>query len=347
VKPEEVPYQRSDTSGFTNLFSLTRDPHEILLEEIGPAYQAYRELWDSTSDFSATVPYPLHLDIELNYSCNFRCPMCPHGMPDAWKPDYANQWMSFELFKRLIDEGVPLGLRAVRLNQLNEPLMRKDLDTFVAYAKQAGVIDIHINTNAALLTRKRSVQLIEAGLTQLRVSVDASTAQTFGIVRVGGNYDTVVKNVREFIEVRREMGRRLPLLRVSFVRTAENEHEVEAFIDQWKGSADYFAISDYSNWAPESTTGGEHYPTTRLNVVSEFRCPQPWQRATVYVNGDVFPCCSETGRRHPIGNLQERSLSEIWNSPEIEAMRQLHKEGRWRDNPICRLCVETTNVVND
>jgi radical SAM protein with 4Fe4S-binding SPASM domain len=340
-------FQRRDTSGFTNLFSLTRDPHQVLFEELGPAYQAYRELWDRTSNFESIPGFPIHLDIELNYSCNFRCPMCPHGMPDAWKPDYNHQWMDFELFARVIDEGVRAGLRSVRLNQLNEPLMRRDLDRFVAYARDAGVIDIHINTNGALLTRERSERLITAGLTQLRVSIDASTPETFNLVRVGGNYETVVRNVREFIAVRQEMGRRLPLLRVSFVRTAENEHEVEAFVEQWSDVADYYAVSDYSNWAPESVTGATHYPSTRLNVVSEFRCPQPWQRATIYANGDVFPCCSETGRRHPVGNVRDQSLAAMWNSPVVQQLRTLHTEGRWRDNPICRSCVESSNVVND
>lgn len=344
---DEVRYQRSDTSGFTNMFSLSRDPHEILLEEIGPAYQAYRELWDRTSNFEEAPPYPVHLDFELNYSCNFRCPMCPHGMADAWKPDYAHEWMDFDVYKRVIDEGVARGLRSVRLNQLNEPLMRKDLERFIAYARDAGVIDLHLNTNAALLTRERSKRLIEAGVTQLRVSIDASNAATFAIVRVRGDYDEVVQNVRDFIDVRRELGRRLPLLRVSFVRTAENEGEVEAFVEQWKNVADYYAVSDYSNWAPESTSGAEHYPSSRLNVVSDFRCPQPWQRATVYTNGDVFPCCSESGRRHPVGNVRQQSLAEIWSSPAVAAMRQLHLEGRWRDNAVCRICVETSNVVND
>lgn len=329
------------------MFSLKRDPNEVLIEELGEGYRAYRELWDRTSNFEAAVPYPLHLDIELNYSCNFKCPMCPHGIPDAWKPDYDHQWMPFELFQRVVDEGARLGLRSVRLNQLNEPLMRKDLETFVAYLKNAGIIDIHINTNGSLLTRKRSAQLIEAGLTQLRVSIDASSAATFSVVRAGGNYYAVVKNVRDFIDVRRDMQRRLPLLRVSFVRTAENEHELAAFFEQWKETADYYAVSDYANWAPESEKAGRHFPSTSMERVSAFRCPQPWQRATVYANGDVFPCCSETGRRHALGNVQEQSLAEIWKSPAVEGMRQLHKEGRWRDDPVCQVCVENSNVAND
>ena len=62
-----------------------------------------------------------------------------------------------------------------------------------------------------------------------------------------------------------------------FVRTAQNEHELEAFIETWKDVADYYAVSDYSNWAPESTESARLFPSRPLTVLTEFRCPQPWQ----------------------------------------------------------------------
>ena len=40
------------------------------------AYDEYRRMWDATSKLEMETNFPLQLDFELNYSCNFSCPMC-------------------------------------------------------------------------------------------------------------------------------------------------------------------------------------------------------------------------------------------------------------------------------
>ena len=45
----------------------------------------------------------------------------------------------FKAFKEIIDEGVEKGLKAIRLNYINEPLIRKDIIDFIIYAKKKGI----------------------------------------------------------------------------------------------------------------------------------------------------------------------------------------------------------------
>ena len=47
-------------------------------------------------------------------------------------------WFSFEAFKEIIDEGVKKGLKAIRLNYINEPLIRRDIIDFIKYANKKG-----------------------------------------------------------------------------------------------------------------------------------------------------------------------------------------------------------------
>ena len=36
-------------------------------------------------------------------------------------------WLDFSIYKKIIDDGVKNGLKSVRLNYINEPLIRKDI----------------------------------------------------------------------------------------------------------------------------------------------------------------------------------------------------------------------------
>ena len=72
--------------------------------------------------------------------------------------------------------GVPV------LQGIGEPLLNRDLAAMIGYLKQRDVYVV-FNTNAALLTRRRQVELIESQLDELRVSIDGSTPETYAKVR--------------------------------------------------------------------------------------------------------------------------------------------------------------------
>lgn len=75
-------------------------------------YQKYRDLWEQTSKLETVTNFPLQLDFELNYSCNFSCPMC------TWNAESTasfgkDKWFPFEVWKELIDEAIPKGLKSI------------------------------------------------------------------------------------------------------------------------------------------------------------------------------------------------------------------------------------------
>ena len=39
-------------------------------------YDEYRKQWDEATKLNLVTDFPLQIDFELNYSCNFTCPMC-------------------------------------------------------------------------------------------------------------------------------------------------------------------------------------------------------------------------------------------------------------------------------
>lgn len=54
-----------------------------------------------------------------------------------------------------------------------------------------------------------------------------------------------------------------------------------------------------------------------VNPHQDVLCHMPWTNLHVRIDGSVRVCCHQ----EPIGNLSDRGIDEIWNGPELQAMR--------------------------
>lgn len=340
---ENPVYRYSERDRYAQLVG-EQDFHERIARTKGDAFREYRALWDSAGRFEVETPVPLHLDFQLSTRCNFKCRMCPFGMPREQRPftfDAVKGNFPLGLFKKVIDEGAAAGLKAIDLSYYNEPLLRRSLPEFIEYAAKRGVLDIMLSTNAQLLTPGLTERLLDAGLTRFMVSVDATTAATYSRIRIGGDFHKVVNNLKYFLARKRDRNQELPVTRVSFLKTKINEHELDDFITEWKPLVDYLSIQELNRF--EGLTN-ELTATTRVRN-PDFRCHQPWHRMVLRANGDAIPCCTTWGQRLVMGNVRSQSLVQIWNSRAFQSLRLLHKEKRYQSHPICRRCAE--NFVED
>jgi len=157
-------------------------------------FQKYRKEWDLTKTFEFEPTFPLYIMTEMTFSCNYRCPQCVLGDNAIQKELLPkNSTMSFELFKKIIDEGEKHQCRSLCVNNTNEPLLLNDLPERIVYARKHGFLDILMNTNGELFTEENSTKILKSGLTRLMISIDAHSKDTFSKIRVGGNYEKVKK----------------------------------------------------------------------------------------------------------------------------------------------------------
>src|SRR6266852_8858875 len=155
------------------------------------------------SQAEAAVVDPVCLYLEVTNRCNLLCTTCPRTFEDLEPPAD----MSWELFSSLVDQVPDLG-RAV-LHGVGEPMMVSDLPRMVRHLKSRGV-HVLFNTNGTLLDEKRGRELIEAGLDELRVSLDAAEPRAFKLVRGVDAFERVAANVKAFTALQRGLGAELP-----------------------------------------------------------------------------------------------------------------------------------------
>lgn len=342
-KPDS-DYTFTDSRQVSRLMSAKGDPNRIIASEVGPEYWEYRKRWDQARTFQVSLPFPLQVDFEPLYACNIQCPICIMSLPAEERLRFGNPRarLSRETIIDLLEEGAAHGQAAVGMNGICEPLLWPDLPDMVEHARKIGLVDVMFNTNGLLLEENVSRRLIRAGLTRIMISLDAFTRETYNQARPGSDFDRVVENVKRFVRLRNEMGRVLPIVRVSFCVTSLNEAELDDFIEGWSPIVDFFSIQHYGNtfegrFADDRSRlfSGDH----RYDPGPRPRCAQPWKRVMVRHNGDVIPCCDASGLHLTIGNIYRNTLREIWLGPQAEKIRKMHLEGRYEDHPICRTCM--------
>ncbi|MDA0036157.1 SPASM domain-containing protein [Brachyspira hyodysenteriae] len=54
--------------------------------------------------------------------------------------------------------------------------------------------------------------------------------------------------------------------------------------------------------------------------------------------GTVSPCCSDWQEKMIIGNVNNQTVREIWNSEKLKELRIQHLTGHRDKNPICVNC---------
>jgi MoaA/NifB/PqqE/SkfB family radical SAM enzyme len=187
-------YEAGDSAARVVLRSRRQSPDEILAGIFGEPYTRYRDAWRRAASFQERPPFPLHLDVDTNTTCNLKCVMCPAGAGGFHGP-FEKKPLPFGVYERALAEAQDHGLRALRLGVTGEPLLRPDIVDMVRLAKKAGILDVMLITNGTLLTPDTGRALIDVGLTRLMVSLDAATAQTYEKIRPGGRFDQVVRNL--------------------------------------------------------------------------------------------------------------------------------------------------------
>ncbi len=114
---------------------------------------------------------PRWLLAELTYACPLQCPYCSNPI------DYANYKteLSTEDWLRVLTQARKMG--AVQLGfSGGEPLTRKDLPELVKHARNLGYYS-NLITSGYGLTEEKIVQLKEAGLDHIQVSIQASSQE--------------------------------------------------------------------------------------------------------------------------------------------------------------------------
>jgi radical SAM protein with 4Fe4S-binding SPASM domain len=309
----------------------------------GDRYVEYRRQYAQTGKFQYEPEFPLYLMLEQTYRCNLRCPSCIQGFPGRKSRFNTNcVVMPRSVFDRVILEGERYRCPSIAFMVNDEPLLVKDLPERVAFAKKHGFMDLFVTTNGNLLYPDVMERLLEAGITRILFSLDAAIPETYKKVRPDGDFSVTMSNLEALLEYKKAKGLILPAVRVSFVATKLNIHELKLFIETFAKRVDYLEIQPFSVYYDANA---DLIPPNAERI-KDFRCTDPWRKLIIRPNGDVLPCCAFYGYEIVLGNSLHTSLKDIFQSPQYQQLRQDSKKSTYRLSP-CLACFNSFYEVKE
>lgn len=129
--------------------------------------------------------------------CNLRCHYCMpvHGIDFVKRSDL----LSYEEMLRLLKIFKNLGVTKLRITG-GEPLLRKDLLSFLDEVTSQEIFDgYHLTTNATL-TEPYVDNLIKSGLKSVNISLDTLDRQRFKEITNRDNFDSVMVSLQKFLD---------------------------------------------------------------------------------------------------------------------------------------------------
>lgn len=277
--------------------------------------------------------FPKFFLIETINVCNARCVMCGVNFRKQKKGI-----MSEELFDKIKNEIAEYKdhVEKVMLYLDGEPLLDRYLISRIKAVKEAGIKKVNIASNASLLNGKKAVELIDAGLDEVYITIDSLKKGIYEQIRKGLCFETVKNNILEFIKIRNQLNPKLSI-RIQMVLQELNHEEKDDFIKYWTpllAENDQVVVQKAHNWGSQIQTmkfGDE-------NTVNRIPCIAIWGTFCIHMNGMAGLCCMDTDTTIPLGNIMQKSIKEIWNSKQLQAIRQKHISGERYTIPLCDGC---------
>ena len=277
------------------------------------------------------MEFPKQIIIETTAFCTQRCIHCAHKTLKRRKGN-----MDIFLYRRIIDE---IATKApgteVWMTYYGEALILKyKLFYMIRHAKDRGLTNVVLNSNAMLLDREMSEILIDSGLDRFIVSMDGFTKETYEKIRVGGNYEKVLNNVLQFLEMLQSRSIEKPKFEMQFSIMEENQHEVEAFNEFWKSKGAYVKNRPKGSWA------GRIEASNLDPGLEREPCKWAMNHGAVLWNGDLVACGVDSEGLFVAGNINHATIKELWSTTH-RSFRQIHLDRRWEDLPdVCKGCLD-------
>lgn len=249
--------------------------------------------------------------LEVSSKCNRKCWWCSNSLPDSENRTEKNIYFPMDVYERVLNELSSVEYeRNVSLFNINEPLLCADLEARIAICKRIlPKSEVQITTNGDYLTREKLLQMSEAGLDRLYVSIYVDSEDKEWTVE---SATAAVTKMRKKIDVIAEQE-----------LIAWNNYEVSATMGNVRIT---ILCRNHRIWEKMYSRGGT-LDTARWNaVLRNIPCKSPFHTFVVNYTGKVYPCCVLTDREEHdcmiIGDVFTESIFDIFSSQKAREVRK-------------------------
>ena len=295
---------------------------------------------------------PFLVIIDVANICNFQCSFCFQSIEKSKLRDmgFKPSVMGMDLFKKTIDQVIkfPDQIKRMYLFAHGESLLNKNLPDMITYAKTKNAAKtIQITTNGSLLTPELNLKLINAGLDELRISIEGLTNEKYReTTGVRIDFKNFITNIKHFYHHRKSCK-----LYVKIINIGLKQEEEDQFYSLFNDISDnasieyvtpYYEGVEYSNLFPHHDKNILGHKTQKISV-----CPRIFYMLNISPRGNITMCNVDNFEQHIFGNVETDSLTELWNGEKFTDLRMLHLNKKGSNHPLCKKCVCLNNCTQE
>ncbi|MBT5470619.1 MAG: radical SAM protein [Nitrospina sp.] len=278
--------------------------------------------------------------IEITNACNINCLMCntkfqsrPEGL------------MSAQVFERVITELMANGVDRAGLHTVGETFLYKDIATLIEIAKKHD-FKVWLSTNAQYPQRMETLyRKFPKMITDIRVSTDGATKETFETIRVGGSFDKLIESLDIIHRINKGRKHYRIGLTIDSILNMNNIFEIRSYFDvfdKYVSSHDItFGLVTTLNSLNDGKKNDNYlydsFPFNHL-IRSTVPCSQPFTNSYFTYDGKMTLCCRDYNGEITAGDIMSSSLDELWDGEQAEKIRQQHTKPENLEIDACLNC---------
>ena len=319
--------------------------------------------------FPRTIPFIWDIEVEVTTKCYLRCRHCEHSY---FPEEYRGKDLSIAEFISFIDS-LP-NLKWINLTGEGSPFLNNDFIEMLRYVKSKGIY-VDFSHDFFMFNDDIGRELINLGIERIYFSIDGAMPEVYNSVRIGSNFNKVIKNVKRFIQLKQEMKSPLPELCFRFAFFKDNYQDLVnlpaliASLGDRKDLGDDPSINIVGLLEFEQTKGLEvELPQEIISRVNldckrygfsvywshpthkeSDKPPMDWcvfhSEPYVMITGHVIADCAVlmSNRRpfleaHSLGNIKTNDIKDIWYSEKYRKFHQVVCDPRQPVPSICYGC---------
>jgi MoaA/NifB/PqqE/SkfB family radical SAM enzyme len=233
------------------------------------------------------------------------------------------------------------------------------------YAKSKGTVIEIMDHFAHFKDEAQIKELLEIGPDFQFVSTYGATKETSDNICVGSDFNIILKNIKIFIKLKKQMKKKFPILNFHYIVTRKSKDELLKFLDflhslkteigevlvtpmlhDFKEAKNY-AVKIEKSYIEKVEKKATRYkiPITinlaaqkeamglikkpPINFCKEYIMP------FIFVTGHVTPCCGQNEanqrkwqKKMSLGNVFEKDFKKIWYSQRYKKLRELIRKNK-------------------
>ena len=275
-------------------------------------------------------------EIQTASFCNADCIICPHRV---YKRALPQGVMTMNLFRRILEQIPNRSSTRVVLYFNNEPLLDPlFLERLRLLNELLPKVKLEISTNVSLLDGSYQSRISDIDgliIDELRLSVFGFTPASHNYMMPGLKWKNVWSNFNKLAGNRklRKNIRRISLVMIDY-------HLDKGDIRQAKD----FCLKNefiFHRWGFLDRAKNVSGPSNNIFKPKIAGCEQqrPQKRLHILFTGQVVLCCMDWAVKYVLGDLNQSSIKEVWNSAAYRSIRRkISGQERSAKDFICKFC---------